>query len=69
MDKIFTINCPACKKIFDNHSALNKHIENCIIYESWIENYIPTKTFNCENCKIKFAYEEYLISHKSNCKN
>jgi hypothetical protein len=69
MDENFIIICPACKKIIDNYSILNRHIQTCILYDSWIKNYIPPKTFNCENCEIKFASEEYLISHKSNCKN
>ena len=67
MDKNFTINCPACKKIFNNHSILNKHIENCIIYDFWIKNYIPPKTYNCIKCKINFATEDYLMSHIINC--
>ena len=67
MDENFIISCPACEKIFDNHSSLNKHIQNCIIYDSWIKNYIPSKTFTCLKCEMKFISEEYLLLHKTKC--
>ena len=68
MNENFKITCPSCEKFFENYSAANKHIETCEKYENWKKNYIPQK-FTCENCKMQFANNEYLISHESKCKN
>lgn len=65
----FKSSCTACKKIFDNYSTLNTHLQKCIYYEEWLKNYIPDATFVCPICEMKFVTTEYLSIHIINCKN
>lgn len=43
--------CPACNISKGNACALNKHLQNCELYDEWIKTYIPPKTTQCESCK------------------
>ena len=66
MNTIQEYKCVACDKIYDYYN-INKHLENCEKYNSWLENYITPKVLFCEFCKLSFI-DKFFENHKINCK-
>lgn len=65
MENIINI-CPACLIDNGSYGRLNRHLLECVKYPTWLENYIPEVSIECEKCDRKFGIS-YIDKHKLDC--
>jgi len=55
--------CMACKKIQITPASLNRHINKCKEYSTFIKTYKPSKCITCSKCGINYTSADILNSH------
>jgi hypothetical protein len=59
----FYYECIACKKFERTPASLNKHIDNCKEYTTFIKTYKPINYVSCSKCGTYYTTKDNLKNH------